>query len=209
MFLTARPFPTTPAGRFTAIVHALRCAVADQGKAQSVDIALLILINNRIAALARRFNEILARGPVEPRPPKPRPINPATPPKPRKPDQLPRAYGWLRRIVPDYRVNGPIAQFRHLLTEPDMLALIETNPALGRALRPLCHIFGIPQPPALQRPKPEPKPRAPRLEREKSPRSAGHPEPHLPVFPPLPPPPPLGPGNRYTVLTLGDRKKTV
>ncbi|MHB1301914.1 MAG: hypothetical protein ACYCZB_00360 [Acidiphilium sp.] len=205
MFLAARPYPTTPTGRFTAVIQALRYAVADQGKAQSVAIALLILINNRIAALARRFNEILARGPLAPRSATPRPINPATPPKPRKPDQLPRAYGWLRRIVPDYRVNGHIAQFQHLLTEPDMLALIETNPALGRALRPLCHIFGIPQPPALQRPKPEPKPASPRPELKKSRRSA---RPRLPVFPPLPPPPTPSPGNHYVIFAPSDPKKT-
>ncbi|MHB1302039.1 MAG: hypothetical protein ACYCZB_00995 [Acidiphilium sp.] len=46
----------------------------------------------------------------------------------------------------------------HLLTDPELITMIEADRRFGRLLRPLCHTLGIRLPPCLQRPKPTPKP---------------------------------------------------
>ncbi len=56
--------------------------------------------------------------------------------------QLPRGFAWLCVLVP-YQAAGFGSQLRHLLGDPEMVALIAATPQLGKALRPLCRMLGI------------------------------------------------------------------
>ncbi len=56
--------------------------------------------------------------------------------------QLPRGFAWLCVLVP-YYAAGFGSQLRHLLGDPEMVALIAATPQLGKALRPLCRMLGI------------------------------------------------------------------
>jgi hypothetical protein len=97
---------------------------------------------------------------------------------------------------------GYRGQLEHLLRDPDMAALIAAAPEpMGRALRPLCRMLGLPPPPILAPPRPAPaasaaaepeKPRPPwphRREQEEPLRGAPSPvaSPH-PRGPPRPRP---------------------
>ena len=104
----------------------------------------------------------------------------ATPPLPSRPARrrFPRRPGWLRAVSLDTAAAG--SQLQHLLTDPEMAALLAATPALARLLRPLCRMLavvapGIPAAPA--------RPRAPR--------------------PPRPPrPPKWRPGRRVDLMAL-------
>lgn len=155
---------------FIAIMKDLCKAVAAQGAKgafgpYAITRLLWTRLNrgiNRIAILARQLAE---NGP--PPPPKPRtrrrkPEAEATSgspagraPKPRPEFVLPRRFGWVLAV---WETRGYAAQFNHLLSQPEMIAMIEADPRFGRTLRPICHILGIRPPPCLQRPKPTPKP---------------------------------------------------
>ena len=53
------------------------------------------------------------------------------------------------------------SQLRHLLTDPEVLALLRASPALVQLLRPLCRMLGVDLPVEFLPPKPanaEPKP---------------------------------------------------
>jgi hypothetical protein len=58
-------------------------------------------------------------------------------------------FGWLCRIASESIGAGAFAYaLRDLLTnDPEMLALLAATPATARALRPLCHMLGVPLPP--------------------------------------------------------------
>jgi hypothetical protein len=62
--------------------------------------------------------------------------------------------------VPEAAAAG--SQLRHLLADPEMAALIEAAPQMGRLLRPLCRSLGVRLPPGLLPPPRAPKPRKPR-----------------------------------------------
>jgi hypothetical protein len=90
---------------------------------------------------------------------------PASRPRPnraaaaRKPQPyLPRAFGWLLKLVPPADAFGALLQ--HLLTDPEMLDFLTEVPQAGRLLRPLCNTLGVKLIPPLLRPK-TPKPAPP------------------------------------------------
>ncbi len=56
--------------------------------------------------------------------------------------KVPRSFAWLIVLVP-YHAAGYASQLRHLLAEPDMVALLAATPRLGKILRPLCRMLGI------------------------------------------------------------------
>ena len=56
-------------------------------------------------------------------------------------ERLPRGLAWLLRLVPEAAVYG--SQLNHLLSDPEMVALLEAAPQMGRLLRPLCQMLGI------------------------------------------------------------------
>ena len=62
-------------------------------------------------------------------------------------------------------VAAAASQLRHLLTDPELLALLHTSPALVQMLRPLCWMLGVDLPATVLPPRParaaphgEPKP---------------------------------------------------
>lgn len=204
MFRNVPRFEPTPAGRFKTIMWLLGAAIFDRGRAQFVAMPLLLLVAARLQALTKRFAATLARSPAKPR--DTRHPQPTTPPHPRKPDNLPRARGWLRRLVPHHWVNGYIAEFQRFLETDEMRDICRTHPAIGRTLRPLCHMMGIATPETLRLPKPQPGKR--RIgERSATHRSA-------PTSPKPPPePPPIfhalqpGRGNHYVTFLNSNPKK--
>lgn len=68
--------------------------------------------------------------------------------------RLPRAFGWLVRLVPVaacYR-----SQLLHLLSDPEFATLLPAAPQVGRILRPLCWMLAIRLPESLEAIKPAP-----------------------------------------------------
>ncbi|MGC9271602.1 hypothetical protein, partial [Acidiphilium sp.] len=170
---------------------------AAQGRARRMAGPLVVLIWVRVARLAARFMASLARGPVPARPSRDRAGARREPaPRPGCDVALPRDFGWLRRLLPGDACSCAAAAVvqalvRDVISDPEVVAQIAINPALGRVLRPFCHLLGLKLPPVLQRPRRKrEKPAAPRPRR---PRPAV-------VFPPITSsPPPLGPGNHYFI----------
>ena len=137
---------------------------------------------NRISRARQRLARLLtnlAAGRL-PRQCTPRPNNQRGP----RPVAIPTRPAWLIHTI-GYRAGGFASQFEHLLRAPETLALLATAPpaalaSLGRTLRPLCRILGIPVPTALQRPAPPPK--APKPAKPKPPKPAPLPK-LLPLYP--------------------------
>jgi hypothetical protein len=155
--------------------------------------AIFWVLNTHIRAIASRFNQALARGPIKPRNrPEPTTRREPTPKKPRaipkylrgwipayfngqSPPQLGSAFGYAKAALNHFcMVNNGIEHITYLFTLPEFIEAIETNPALGRILRPLCHMFAIKPPPCLQRPK---RPRAPKPTPAPTPKPEPKPKP--------------------------------
>lgn len=66
-----------------------------------------------------------------------------------QPPRLPRAFGWLVRLVTG--VTCYRSQLQHLLSDPEIEALVSAAPQMGRMLRPLCHMLAIRVPEFLAR----------------------------------------------------------
>ena len=134
---------------------------------------LLPLVYNRVSRLARRFAALAAHiraGTL--RPPRRRAPRPASsrPASPRPPDPVPRGFAWLIRLLPPpHELPTFGSQLQHLLTDPEMQALIAADKRVGRTLRPLCHMLGVLLPPELKLP---PRPRRPRA-KALAPRGGG------------------------------------
>ena len=180
------PFTIPPAERFGVILRDLREALAAQGVRGPLTGWLLILTVGRLNRAAQRVMALAARlaaGTLRPpRPPLPHrppapvpvpmpvpvpvPVPPATaataPPRP----LLPQRFGWLlRRLHPQEtarcRVANHRSQLAHLLVQPDMVALLQAAPAIGRQIRPICRMLGLTPPPPLRLPPRPPRPPCP------------------------------------------------
>ena len=95
----------------------------------------------------------------------------------RPPAPLPAGHGWLIRAVP-YEAASLRSQLQHVLSEPGAVELIQSSPAAGRILRPICRMLGL-RLPFLARP---------RVRRPRQPAQA--PEPATQAAPKIPPPHP-------------------
>jgi hypothetical protein len=100
------------------------------------------------------------------RPPRPRPSRAGAPAAVAPPDRLaglppgdwrllkrllPRDFGWLKRVMPNLM---PYAHaFIDLVADAETQALVAAAPQVGRILRPLCHMLGLPLPEWLKLPK--------------------------------------------------------
>src|SRR5487761_2710442 len=94
------------------------------------------------------------------------PAQPAPAPRAPHPPRLPGNYGWLPGV--SCGVAAGASQLRHLLTDPDMLALLLASPALVQMLRPLCWMLGVDLPAEVLPPRPEPaEPKPPRRRRRR------------------------------------------
>ncbi|GAA5265657.1 hypothetical protein ACOSOMT5_P2084 [Acidiphilium sp. MT5] len=204
MATRTNPLALPLADRLTVILTMLRKIIGDQGPALRINPALNLLIWKRVGYFIRRFRQIATN------PPKPRPPRPNRSPSASKPQadpsllKLPTRHAWLPRLFPGHLVPCARGQFQTFLTEPDMTALIAETPQLGRILRPLCHMLGIPLPDNLRRPKiPRPKsfspprPRRPRIKKPAPPEPTLY-EYFLAKYPP--PVRPMLPGHLYKPL---------
>ena len=55
---------------------------------------------------------------------------------------LPRRFGWLVHLV-GYQAAGHGSQLAHLLSDPEMVALVRDVPQARRILKPLCRMLGV------------------------------------------------------------------
>ncbi len=157
------PVPPPAAERLARILDDLCKAVAARGPGGFLPIPLLLLVWTRIRRASLRIARLAARAasgkpPIVLRAPRAAPQNSA----PRKPARrLPRRAGWLIGPVP--AAGGYASQLQYLLTQPDMIALLDAAPGIDRLLRPLCRMLAVARPklpPRPKRPAPQP-PHAP------------------------------------------------
>jgi hypothetical protein len=145
MFFCSDIWRRPPAERFAAIIALLREIVGIVGY-RAVDPPLNLAVYKRLGVFARRFAQILAQ-PARPARPQSTPRPRAQRPKPAPSAvKLPTRFGWLPRLYPGHQIPGAGGQLAHLLTEPDMIALINAHPSLARILRPLCHMLRLKPP---------------------------------------------------------------
>ncbi|SIQ89550.1 MULTISPECIES: hypothetical protein [Acidiphilium] len=155
--------------RFALIMAMLAEIAVNQGHAQHLPGAKIIAIWQRLTSIAARFARAVLRGPTPSR----KRLTPAKPNRAKRPS-LPDGFGWLPRVFPGTHdmpaaVTYPAQQLRDLLADPTMAELIETNPAIGRILRPLFEALGIERPAILAIPQPAP---AAAVQREPAPPPA-------------------------------------
>ncbi len=127
-------------GRFALIIGALHQAVAARGPVIG---AIVCLICTRLSRTGQRFAKLAARVRSGALPAAARAgCRPATSrSSDRQAERLPRGFAWLFRLVPHSTPFG--SQLNHLLSDPEMKALLEAAPQMGRLLRPLCQMLGI------------------------------------------------------------------
>ncbi|HQT84310.1 MULTISPECIES: hypothetical protein [Acidiphilium] len=135
--------------RFALIMAMLAEIAVNQGHAQHLPGAKIIAIWQRLTSIAARFARAVLRGPTSSRPR----LTPAKPNRAKR-SSLPDGFGWLPRVFPGTHdmpaaVTYPAQQLRDLLADTTMAELIETNPAIGRILRPLFEALGIERPAIL------------------------------------------------------------
>ena len=131
--------------RFAYIIGALCQAVAARGAVIGV---IHILIWKRLSRTGQRFARLVARvrsgelpsatsaGSRATRQAKRRKSDD---PADRPVERLPRGLAWLFRLVPEAGAYG--TQLNHLLSDPEMVALLQAAPQMGRLLRPLCQML--------------------------------------------------------------------
>ncbi len=150
--LASLTLPAAPADRFACLIDGLCRAIAAPGAGRGLAGPLMILLWSRLRRLSVRFAVLAARfraGTLPARPAR-RPGRSGPPPP-----HLPKTLAWLVRLVPEAAASG--SQLQHLLTDPELAALLAAAPQAGRILRPLCRMLGVHLPPAL-RPPPPPSP---------------------------------------------------
>jgi hypothetical protein len=193
--------------RFSHIIERLCKVIGAQLPARRLTEPVILLIWARVRRIAARFTTLAVQvragtvpAQARRRPPKsaasrapgPDSADPANadpdaaapagsrPGRRRAPAPLPNSFAWLVRLIPHEAATSG-SQLRHLLTDPEMVALLTAAPELGRILRPLCRMLGVE--PGFDLPPP----------------FYGPPRPIRPARPPRPPaatpppPPPLPP----------------
>lgn len=144
LFVTSvSSFVTVPPAldRFALIIDGLCRAVAARHRFGLAG-PLIVLIWGRLRRLATRFAASAARGPATAAP-----VRRATERRPASsaPEmRLPVGFAWLLRLVPE--AAGHASQWQFLLSDPEMVALLEQVPRLHRMVRPLCRMLGVAAP---------------------------------------------------------------
>ncbi|GAA5263807.1 hypothetical protein ACOSOMT5_P0227 [Acidiphilium sp. MT5] len=143
---------------FSRIIDVLIKTVLGYGNAAGLERPLPRFIAAYIRRLSNNFLTRAARAPHPARLTHPR-ARTAHPAKPPAPYTLPSSPNWLRRLIDTHLISCYASQLQHQITSPEISHLLAQNPGLGRPLRPLCRMLGIPLPPTLRRTqKPRPKP---------------------------------------------------
>jgi hypothetical protein len=154
--------PITPIGWFSRFLGRLLMEITPKVGWGEITPAVKTEIIKLLQGNKLRINAIFERiraGTYKPRKPTetprkpPEPSEPPKPKGPRPPGPVEKKFGWLRPyLMPNYYAAP--AQFRDLLREPEIVAMLEAAPAaLGRPVRSLCWAFGIKPPPAVAPPK--------------------------------------------------------
>jgi hypothetical protein len=151
------------------VIQRLCDAVAIQSAKWAYITPLMVLVWGRLRRMSRRFASLVARmeagrlKPPRPAVPNPNPDR-ARPPRPPPPwPPVPSTPGWLLHYV-QLEAAAAANLIRHMLEhDPEMRALLDAAPQLGRILRPLLRMVSpAPLPARLIRPpRPTPSPAAP------------------------------------------------
>jgi hypothetical protein len=185
---------------FGRVIDVLVKTVFGYGNAVGLEPNLPPFIASYIRRLANRFLTLAVRAPHPPRTvthPGAHPrIRAARPAKPPAPYTLPSSPNWLRRLIDTHLISCYASQLHHQIVSPEISHLLSQNPALGRPLRPLCRMLGIPLPPSLRlarKPRltpgsatPNPTPKRPRSRSLLPPLRRAPPPAHPPRFTPQP-----------------------
>ncbi len=131
--------PPTLSARFALILDGLCRAVAARMPRHPAAGTLLLLwgLLRRAAARFASLAERVRTG----APPRRRGVSTRTQRPRQTRDRLPQGFAWLVRLLPDAAPYG--GQLQHLLSEPEMSAMIAAAPQFGRMLRPLCRMLGV------------------------------------------------------------------
>ncbi len=161
------PPPRDLTERFDLLIRRLCDAVAIQSARHPFLTPLLVLVWTRLRRMARRFASLAARmeaGRLKPPRPTIQNADPdrTRPPRPPPQPPFPSSPGWLLHYV-RLEAAATASLIRHMLEhDPEMRALLEAAPQLGRILRPLLGMVSRdPLPARLIRP-PPPAPPPPR-----------------------------------------------
>ncbi|HLN08195.1 MAG TPA: hypothetical protein VK281_04440, partial [Xanthobacteraceae bacterium] len=158
---------------------------ARAGRSRHLSGLLLILLWTRLRQVSQRLAALAARAAAgralthRPRSVHVAPLTPIRRAPPAPFPRLPHKFAWLVRLVPQAASHG--SQLRHLLSEPEMAALLAASPQARRLLRPLCRMLAVEPPRAPDPPLCEaaPAPARPSL-------PAAWREPHWPTAPARP-----------------------
>jgi hypothetical protein len=180
--------------RFRWIWKQLFLGLGDHSRPVGITVVYARMIFHRLCYLRRAFDQAYARGIIAPTPPRaPRPPTPSPDPRPEPPPPpehiLPRCHNWLLRMLPNADVANGRLHLIEALNTPELQPIIESNAAMRRVLRSLCHMLGVTQPPSLRllkraRPaKPAPTAKPTRQRRILPPRPSPFPVPPRPPTP--------------------------
>ncbi len=161
------PPPRNLTERFDLLIRRLCDAVAIQSAKYAYLTPLMVLVWGRLRRMSQRFAALVARMEAgRLRPPRPAVQNPDRP-RPQHPPPpwppVPSIPGWLLHYV-QMEAAATSSLLRHMLEhDPEMRALLQAAPQLGRILRPLLRMVSpAPLPQRLIRPpRPAPRPPAP------------------------------------------------
>jgi hypothetical protein len=178
MSLSPSP-PTELSARFVLAIEGLCQVLAVLAAKQPAVTEIVMQAWKRLRRNSAQFSALLGRfraGTLRVVPFAPRRVGTRAP-SPPKSVRLPRRFGWLFRMLPEVAGDGyyvasyrarlaPFrSQLRNLLSDPEMLALIEAAPQARRLLRSVCHLLAIAPTPALRRQQhADPAPAAPSAE---------------------------------------------
>jgi hypothetical protein len=113
------------------------------------------LVKARFALLAQRFHDGTLTPPKPRAAPRRLPASADEAPRTRPPPFLPRRFGWLCRLVPGLAsVAGNMMEI--VLKEPELAAMAEASPEVGKLIRSLLWMTGK-KPPAYLAPPPRPR----------------------------------------------------
>ncbi len=137
------PAPRNLTERFDLLIRRLCDAVAIQSAKWAYITPLMVVVWGRLRRMSRRFAALVARmeagrlKPPRPAAPNPDPgrTRPPRPPPPWPP--VPSSPGWLLHYL-QLEAAATASLLRHMLEhDPELRALLEAAPQVGRILRPL------------------------------------------------------------------------
>jgi len=131
--------------RLGLILAALAAVVAARFVRMPALAGLTVAVWQRLTHVAPRVGRVMARGLVG-RVRAPR-VRASRAGQKRAPGaarlRLPGVRGWLVRVL-GYEAVAYRLQLEALLATPEMAAAVETMPGIGRVLRPVCRMLGVP-----------------------------------------------------------------